>query len=59
MNSWNEGYFTESTYTYGYYQDINPIWQNFCVLANNFVTPPPFAVKVASIANLATVKAFQ
>lgn len=40
MNSWNDGYFTESTYTYGYYQDISPNWQNFCVLTNNFYPPP-------------------
>ena len=39
MNSWNEGYFTESTYTYGYYRDISPAWQNFCLLLNGFVAP--------------------
>ena len=39
MNSWNDGYFTESTYTYGYYKDISPAWQNFCLLANGFVPP--------------------
>lgn len=43
MNSWNEGYFTESTYTYGYYHDISPTWQSFCVLANNFIPPPILA----------------
>lgn len=48
MNSWNDGYFTESTYTYGYYRDINPIWQNFCILANNFY-PPPTASAEGSI----------
>lgn len=37
MNSWNDGYFTESTYTYGYYRDISPTWQNFCLTANGFV----------------------
>ena len=36
MNSWNEGYFTDSTYTFGYYRDINPTWQKFCLLANGF-----------------------
>lgn len=58
MNSWNDGYFTESTYTYGYYQDINPTWQNFCILANNFY-PPLCRLKAAFIANWATVKAFR
>ena len=36
MNSWNEGYFTDSTYTFGYYRDINPTWQKFCLLTNGF-----------------------
>ncbi len=39
MNSWNEGYFTESTYTYGYYRDISPVWQNFCLTVNGFAAP--------------------
>ena len=39
MNSWNDGYFTESTYTYGYYKDLSPAYQNFCLLINGFVPP--------------------
>lgn len=39
MNSWNEGYFTESTYTFGYYRDISPAWQNFCLTLNGFDAP--------------------
>ena len=38
MDNWNEGYFTETTYTYGYYRDISPFWQNFCLLLNGFDT---------------------
>ena len=30
---WNEGYFTEGTYTYGYYRELSPVWQRFCLLA--------------------------
>lgn len=36
MNSWNYGYFTESTYTYGYYRELNPVFQKFCLLAKGF-----------------------
>ncbi len=39
MNSWNDGYFTESTYTYGYYKDLSPAYQNFCLLINGFMPP--------------------
>ncbi len=37
MNDWNEGYFTESTYTYGYFRNISPTWLNFCLLVNGYV----------------------
>lgn len=30
---WNEGYFTDVGYTYGYYREINPVFQRFCLLA--------------------------
>ena len=39
MNSWNEGYFTDSTYTYGYYREISPVWQNFVLTVNGFAAP--------------------
>lgn len=40
MNEWNDGYFTESTYTYGYYRELNPTYLNFCLLVNGINTPP-------------------
>lgn len=39
MNDWTDGYFTESTYTFGYYRELNPIYQRFCLLANGIDTP--------------------
>lgn len=36
MNDWNEGYFTDSTYIYGYYRDICPVFQRFCLLIGGF-----------------------
>ncbi len=38
MNAWNDGYFTESTYTYGYYRELNPVFQKFCLLVHGFST---------------------
>lgn len=38
MNDWNDGYFTDSTYTYGYYRELNPTLQRFILLANGFST---------------------
>ena len=34
MNDWNEGYFTDTAYTYGYFRDVSPVFQNFCLLAS-------------------------
>ncbi len=56
MNDWNEGYFTESTYTYGYYPELNPTFQRFCLLTNGVLTPPPLRMKIT--ASLATGRAF-
>lgn len=39
MNEWNDGYFTSDTYTYGYYRELNPTFQNFCLLINGFAAP--------------------
>lgn len=39
MSNWDYGYFTDSTYTYGYYREINPVFQKFCLLANGYATP--------------------
>jgi len=40
---WNEGYFTDIGYTYGYYREINPVFQRFCLLVNGFAAPEPSA----------------
>lgn len=34
--AWNEGYFTDVGYTYGYYREINPVFQRFCLLLRGF-----------------------
>ena len=39
MNNWNDGYFTADTYTYGYYRELSPVFQNFCLLVRGFATP--------------------
>ncbi len=39
LNEWNEGYFTADTYTYGYYKDLSPTYQNFCLLLRGFAAP--------------------
>lgn len=38
---WTDGYFTEGTYTYGYYRELSPTWQRFCLLANGYEVPAP------------------
>lgn len=38
---WNEGYFTDIGYTYGYYREINPVFQRFCLLARGYAAPEP------------------
>ncbi|MBP9218081.1 MAG: class I SAM-dependent methyltransferase [Sterolibacterium sp.] len=39
--AWNEGYFTDVGYTFGYYREINPVFQRFCLLLNGFSAPAP------------------
>ena len=41
MNSWNEGYFTDSTYTYGYYRELSPNFMRWCLLLRGIVAPEP------------------
>ena len=41
MNEWNEGYFTEVAYTYGYYRELNPVFQRFCLILRGFAPPVP------------------
>ena len=40
-DTWNEGYFTDVGYTYGYYREINPVFQRFCLLLRGFAAPAP------------------
>lgn len=37
--AWSEGYFTDVGYTYGYYREINPVFQRFCLLIRGFDVP--------------------
>lgn len=39
MNDWNEGYFTDSTYTYGYYRELSPNFMRWCLLAKGIAAP--------------------
>ena len=39
MNSWNEGYFTASTYTYGYYRELSPNYMRWCLTLNGLAAP--------------------
>lgn len=39
MNDWNEGYFTASTYTYGYYRELSPVFMRWCLLLNGLAAP--------------------
>lgn len=36
--SWNEGYFTDEGYTFGYSREINPVFQRYCLLLRGFAT---------------------
>jgi SAM-dependent methyltransferase len=37
--AWSDGYFTDVGYTYGYYREINPVYQRFCLLVRGFSSP--------------------
>jgi SAM-dependent methyltransferase len=37
-DTWSEGYFTDVGYTYGYYREINPVFQRYCLLLRGFST---------------------
>lgn len=39
MNDWSEGYFTDSTYTYGYYRELSPVFMRWCLLLNGIAAP--------------------
>lgn len=38
--NWTDGYQTEVNYTYGYYRDLSPNYQKFCLLLNGIDCPP-------------------
>jgi len=35
-SAWNEGYFTDEGYTYGYSREINPVFQRYCLLLRGY-----------------------
>lgn len=37
-NAWNEGYFTDEDYVYGYCREINPVFQRYCLLLRGFAS---------------------
>jgi hypothetical protein len=37
--TWTNGYQTEVNYTYGYYRDLSPNFQKFCLLLNGIESP--------------------
>ena len=39
MTDWNEGYFTDSTYTYGYYRELSPNFMRWCLLLKGIIAP--------------------
>lgn len=42
-DAWNEGYVTDVGYTYGYYRELNPVFQRFCLLARGYSAPEAWA----------------
>lgn len=44
--SWSQGYFTDVGYTYGYYREISPAFQRFCLLLRGFDALPSAADSV-------------
>lgn len=38
--TWTNGYQTDVNYTYGYYKDLSPSYQRFCLLLNGVDSPP-------------------
>ncbi|WP_298933055.1 class I SAM-dependent methyltransferase [uncultured Ramlibacter sp.] len=36
---WSEGYFTDVAYTYGYYRELSPVFQRFCLVVNGIAPP--------------------
>lgn len=38
--AWSEGYFTDATYTCGYYRELSPAMIRFCLLLQKIMPPP-------------------
>ncbi len=36
---WSDGYHTDTTYTYGYYQELSPAMQDYCLLLKGIAPP--------------------
>lgn len=43
VKDWNEGYFTQLPYTFGYYREMCPSFLRFCLLTRGFEPPPASA----------------
>lgn len=43
MQHWDDGYYTQSTYTHGYFRELAPVFQRFCLLLHGFVADAPAA----------------
>ena len=41
MNEWNEGYFTGSSYNFGYFRELNPVYMRFILNARGLAALPP------------------
>ena len=39
MSNWSEGYFTDSTYTFGYYRELSPNFIRWCLTLRGFAVP--------------------
>lgn len=37
--TWNQGYFTDVGYTYGYFREVSPVFQQFCLLLRGWAAP--------------------
>lgn len=35
-SAWNEGYFADLDYTFGYFGELNPVFQRFCLISRGF-----------------------
>ena len=40
-DAWSEGYVTDMVYTYGYYRELSPVFQRFCLLLHGLACSDP------------------